>query len=312
MKKNKLKFGIPLAAGAVLLLVSGFTASAGTSGYEVYKEALKNNAGVKSVTANVSVSVTDNGQDLINAKANLKLDKASEAASGSLQLGGSGTESRTLNVYHQDEKLIVKNSTSNVYYSVQPEDGQGHPRREFKAQAEGKSGPPKELENVIDALVGNLQQQIGLNQASDGSKEISLHLTGSEIPAAANAIGSLMIKHASGTHESHEQPGVQKDEEIARQLLGGEWKPQLPALTQDVRMESVNIDASIGQDNRIKHQTVELAFEGKDAAGKVHDITITLDASFEGYNSTTPDHVDLAGKQVETIAPEAWGGKHSR
>jgi hypothetical protein len=312
MKKNKLKFGIPLAAGAVLLLVSGFTASAGTSGYEVYKEALKNNTGVKSVTANVGVSVTDNGQDLIDAKANLKLDKESKAASGLIQLGGSGTESRTLNVYHQDEKLIVKNSTSNVYYLVQPKDGQGHPHKEFKHQAEGKSGPPKELENVIDALVGNLQQQIGLQQQSDGSKDVSLHLTGSQIPAVANAIGSLMIKHASGAHESHELSAMEKDGNIAQQLLGGEWKPQLPALTQDVRMESVNIDASIGQDNRIKHQTVELAFEGKDAAGKVHDITITLDASFEGYNSTTPDQADLAGKQVQTIAPEAWGDKHHR
>ncbi|GGD62451.1 hypothetical protein [Paenibacillus nasutitermitis] len=310
MKKKWLSLGVPAVAGAMLMLVSGFSVSAGTSGYEVYKEALKTNANVKSVTADVQISVTDNGQETVKAQANLKLDKDRNAANGSVSLGGGGTEPRTLNVFHQGKQVVVKNGTDDVYYVVEPQDGDRRFGHKFKGQGQGEGGPPKEFENVIDALVGNLKQQIEVDQQADGSKQVSLHLTGSQIPAVANAVGSLLVKQAGSADKfgDETQQGDQ-DVSMAKRLLGGDWKPQLPELTQDVRIEAVNVDAVIGKDNHIQQQTVQISVGGKDEAGDVHEVSVTVDANFSAFDSTTSDNVDLSGKKVETIQTEGWNGK---
>ncbi|MFC0329449.1 hypothetical protein ACFOLF_27140 [Paenibacillus sepulcri] len=309
-KKKWLSFGIPLTAGAVLLVASGFTASAGSAGYDAYKEALKTNTNVKSVTADVSVTVSDNGAEKLNAKAKLKLDKDQGGASGSLTLGGAGTEPIAVNMYHQNEQMIVKNGKDDMYYVIDPQGAPEHEQRRFGNHEPGWDGFPKELENVIDTLVGNVKQQVDLDEQADGVKHISLDLTGSQIPAAVNAIGSLLIKHAgSGAQGEHNNAAGPADS-IHQQLLGGEWQPQLPELAQDVRIEAVSLDALIGKDNRIQHQTVQIKAAGKDEAGADHTVTVTLDAGLSAYNSTSPEVIDLDNKQVVTVDPaEEWGGQ---
>ncbi|MNL52746.1 hypothetical protein D3C87_1759450 [compost metagenome] len=40
---------------------------------------------------------------------------------------------------------------------------------------------------------------------------------------------------------------------------------------------------------------------GKDSSGAAHQLIIHLQADLSGYNSTTPDTLDLKGKKVQTL-----------
>ncbi|WML38249.1 hypothetical protein RCG19_13555 [Neobacillus sp. OS1-2] len=69
MKKKWITAGTGLGIGAVLLLVSGFSAMANTNGYDAYKTALKNMKAKTSITTNVDLTITDNGKKLVTGAA---------------------------------------------------------------------------------------------------------------------------------------------------------------------------------------------------------------------------------------------------
>ncbi|MNV85005.1 hypothetical protein D3C71_1789230 [compost metagenome] len=47
---------------------------------------------------------------------------------------------------------------------------------------------------------------------------------------------------------------------------------------------------------------------GKDAQGAEHDVVLRIDMTLSSLNSTTPDTVDLSGKQVENVKLEDMSG----
>ncbi|UUZ95625.1 hypothetical protein LJK87_14985 [Paenibacillus sp. P25] len=53
--------------------------------------------------------------------------------------------------------------------------------------------------------------------------------------------------------------------------------------------------------NHIVEQDAVLTLTGKDASGTAHEVVIDAKLGLSGFDSTTPDQVDLTGKQVQTI-----------
>lgn len=298
-KKKWLSFGVPVAASAVILVVSGFSVNAGASGYEVYKSALKNSDSISSATTGFNLSVTDNGSSVLDAKANIKFDEKGEGANADLSIT-SGADSRSLQVYHQGEQVVIKNGANDTYYTVDLEENED--KREWKQEKDWEA--PEEIEQVIDALVGNLKQQISLEEGADGTKEVSLHMEGNQLPPVVNAVGSLLVKHGTGHKEAKtfEHPA----NPIKEQLFGGEFDAALPDLTTDIRIEAVNLDASINKDNQLERQSLEVNIAGKDENGVSHNVTVAFTAQFSDFNNTVVDKVDLEGKKVEAIDTTAW------
>ncbi|MBW7477353.1 hypothetical protein K0T92_21775 [Paenibacillus oenotherae] len=298
-KKKWLSFGIPVAASAVLLVVSGFTVSAGTSGYEAYKSALKNSDNISSVTTDFALSVTDNGKSVLDAKANIKLDEEGEGTNANFSINN-GTDSRQLQVYHQGDQVIVKNSADDTYYTLDTKENS----RKIERMEREKWEAPEEIENVIDALVGNLKQQISLEEGADGKQEVSLHMSGNQLPPIVNAAGSLMIKFA-GEHKEFNADDNNSNS-FKEQLFGEEFDAAIPDLTEDIRIEAVNIDATINKDNQLEHQAFEIEVTGKDEAGQAHEVKVAFKADFTNFNGTVAEEIDLQGKKVEAIDPKAW------
>ena len=75
----------------------------------------------------------------------------------------------------------------------------------------------------------------------------------------------------------------------------------MPKLTSDISIDSADMKAELDKDNFITSQVGNIVISGKDADGNSHSITVNIDMSMSGFNSTTPDTVDLTGKQVKTI-----------
>lgn len=275
MKNKWWMAGGAFGIGAVMLLVSGFSAMASTSGYDAYKTALKNTKAVTSLTANIGLTVTDNGTKLLAGTSDIKLNR--ELNSGSMDATfGDNAQQHSLNVFRQDGKVIFKSGDNEVYRV-----------KEQKApewQHEGVApNPPKAVEQVFDALMGNMRELATVESTSDGGKQADLHLSESQIPAVANVIGTLAVSKLADC----EQLDV-----------------SFPKLTDNIKVEEINLDAKINANNVLEQQTAEIKFTGTDDSGNKHALAILLHIDFTGFNQTVPEKIDLTGKQILEIQNE--------
>ncbi|HZG15971.1 MAG TPA: hypothetical protein VE710_13215 [Candidatus Bathyarchaeia archaeon] len=294
MNKKWLAMGSGIGIGVVMLVTSGLSVSASYTGYEAYKGALKQTQAVDSISGNLHLMVSNNSGKVLQVTSTFKKNNEQDASSAVVQLDN-GTEKHVLNVYRQDEKTIVKNSKSDVYHVIEK---QGPPWR----HEGGNPEMAEEMEKVIDALVGDLRNNVTLENQANGKKKVSLHLAGNQVPGAVNAVGSLIIKKASAHHENAENTWHQGKGANALH----DMKVDLPKLTDNIHVQEVNLDATINADNYLESQAVAIKINGQDASGNDHQVTVELDADLSGLNQTMPDQVDLSGKQVQTIQREDW------
>src|SRR5665647_389859 len=152
-----------IGISSVVMVTSGFAAMASTSGYSVYKEAIKATRSLDSVALNGTISLKDNGASLVNVTGSVKANLANETESGSATLDNNGKQ-QTLDIYRQSNQTITKSSTSDAYYQ-ELERANKH-----KGEKPESKQIPQEVENIIDSLVGNLQNSVTLDNKADGTK----------------------------------------------------------------------------------------------------------------------------------------------
>jgi hypothetical protein len=291
MKKKWLMMGAGFGIGAVMLLVSGFSAMANTSGYDAYKTALKNNKSATSITSAGSITVKDKGTEILRADFNAKIDHTQNEASVAVTLGN-GLEKHAVNVFNQDNKFIFKDGASEVYKVK--ENGVS----KWKHNG-GNSGPPKQLEPVIDALMGNLKELATVEATSDGGKQSSLHLSGNQIPTVVQAFGSILISKVANVDQWNDAG--------THSVTSFNLVSKFPKLVENIKIQQINLDASINKDQYLEHQTGEIIITGTDGSGEKHEVVIGLDFNLSNFNQTVPDQVDLTGKQVEAVQKDEKG-----
>ncbi|MFK7694384.1 hypothetical protein [Paenibacillus sp. HJGM_3] len=293
MKKKWLVLGSAIGVSSVVMIATGFSALAGSSGYEAYKSALKTTKSAQSATVQAAGSLRDNGNVLVQASGSFKVAK-DEAASGQAEVSANGTP-QSIRFAKQAEGTVVKSSASDVYY-VHP-DNQDHP---FKHKGHDGADMSQQAETVIDALVGNLKNYVTVDTQSDGSKDIAVQLDNAQIPAVINAIAPIAIKHAAQADHRAMHQNDQADIPFNHDAL----KDAAPQLSQDIKIEKVAVKAHINADNYIEHQEADITVSGKDDQGTAHQVTLHVQADLSNFNKTTPDTIDLAGQQVQTIQQE--------
>jgi hypothetical protein len=285
MKNKWVMMGIGAGVGTALLLANGLSAMAGYSGYDAYKEALKNTKAMTSVTGNIDVLVRDNGAQVLKGDVIFKKNNEQQAVGAEMQIN-SGSQSHAVNVFHQDNKTIVKTSDSDVYKVIE----QKGPAPKWKDSKNTHVTP--EVENVIDAMVGNLRDSVTVDDQKDGSQHVSLHLSGTQIPAAVNALGSLVIKKVSNCPNQ----GTANPSYIPIDL---------PKLTQNIHVQEVNLDADINANHVINEQTAEIKIVGQDAQGAEHTLNVKTNLHLSAFNQTALVPLDLKGKKVEVVQHQA-------
>ncbi|RRJ65548.1 hypothetical protein EHV15_23480 [Paenibacillus oralis] len=305
MNKTKIwiKRGTVFGLGAALLLASGLSAMAGTSGYETYKSALKHTISAESLTNQGTIVVTDNGKQIFRADLEAKRNKETNGMSASAKFTVTGaSESQTMQAFKQGEKAILHEGDSDTYRVM----NLGENKREAGS---GEFAPPQHAEQFIEALMGNVKDLATVEELPSGVKQASLHLSGSQIPAVVQAAGSLAASHLTAGPKFHGQMGAEgrmagNDSETAQKDgLAHPSMPKVdfPELTDNVKVEDIQFDAEISPEQYIKHQQGKITISGTDKAGDKHELVISIDCDLSGFGQTTPDTVDLTGKQVETI-----------
>ncbi len=289
--------GLSIVLGGVMLCGAALVNAGTSTGYEVYKTALKNTKTVSSVTGTVGVSLQDNGTRLFKVDEALKLNQESRAMSGVFSVTA-GDQANTLNVYRQDGQFIVKNSDQAEYLV-----SAANPNPEFgdRQERQRPADDPvlaQEVENMVDLLVGsNIQESFGLQNNPDGTKEISLQLNGDQISPIQNAATSLIYK--MGTRAEHPASNSllpAADEAVA----------SLPELVSNIHVASLELKATVNAQDRLVAQNLDVVITGEDASGSAHNLAASVDLNLSDINQTTPDTVDLTGKTVTTMSAKEF------
>ncbi|WP_066070379.1 hypothetical protein [Neobacillus soli] len=278
MKKKWMTAGAGLGIGAVLLLASGFSAMANTSGYDAYKTALKNTKAETSLTTNVDLTISDNGKMLVTGAADLKVNKEQKAGSVAATIGDS-SEKRSINVFRQEGKVIFKSSEEDVYKV-----------REMNAPKWQRNGdhsnPSKVVEQVIGTLLGNIKDLATVEDQGNGGKHAELHLSGDQVPAVVNAVGTVVVSKLANHKNNEKAP---------------DWMTNMPKLTDNIKVEKIDMDAEISTKDILEEQTAKIKIIGTDKSGKKHELTFTIHVDYSDLNKTVPEHIDLTGKKIEEI-----------
>lgn len=314
MNKKLLAIGSGIVIGTMMLGTTALTAWAGNSGYDTYKTAFKNTASAKSITMKSEISVQDNGKLLLSVDSTSKTDKANRSMSDHSTIVGGGQQNGA-DVYQQDGKLIYKSSDSEIYNEIdhkfpRGKFGKGGGKEQSAKNGELENSRVKDIENVVDALAGNIQDYITLKDNGDGTKNVSLQLSENQVSPVINAAASLAVKHIEGKVNHNGDFKVGHGGEAADQLVK-ELKGAIPELKDNIRVAKVAVNAKINQDNFIQTQTQNITISGTDVNGQTHDVVVSIKTDFSGYNSTTPDTIDLSGKQVKVMndAKRHFAGK---
>jgi len=290
---KKLVIGISVIVGGVLMAATALASGSGSTGYDVYKTAFKNTRAATSMTGTAAFTVADNGKVIVQSNGTVKMNQNTKAMSGVLNVTFDG-QTKTMTVYRQDDQTVTKSSDSDVYNVLAFEPGKHKGAKEW---GHGHQNPAlaKDMENIVDLLVGNYQNYISLDSKGEGMKEVSLALSDSQISPLVNAVASLAVRERALESEKNRHPS---------DPFASAIHDQLPKLVDQIRVTSVDVKADIDDQNFIREQTADITLTGKDAAGQDHEVVVSVDLNLSNINSTTPDSIDLTGKSVKTIQPE--------
>lgn len=302
MKKKWVMLGSAVGISSIVMVTTGLSAMASTSGYDAYKSAIKNTKTIQNVSVQAQSVLQDNGNTLTSANGTFKVSPQDHKASGSVSVKSSGGSEQSIQFYKQADGTVLKSSASDVYYVTQ----EGKQRKESSKKPENEA-MSQQVETVIDALVGNLKDYVTVDNKADGSKAVSVELTNSQLPAVVNAIAPIAIKQATSEHKRDKANNDTQSKPIP--FNEHTLNANVPQLTQDIKIDKVAIKADINAANYIEHQQADITVSGKDANGAAHVLTLHLNADLSNYNQTTPDTVDLTGKQVQTMKQDSRHNK---
>lgn len=291
MNKKLVAMVTSLVLGGTVLLGTTYANASQLSGYDAYKASINDTRALKNGTADLKVSVYDNGSDVIDITSNAKMNLTSNAMS-EVTTVKSSKDNQTFSIYKEDGKDISKSSSSNIY-NVRENKNKNIIKKDKTQNPE----IAKSVETIIDTLVGNMKNNVSVVDNNDGTKKVSINLSENDVTPLANALTSMAVIKA-GDEPMHNG----KTGEINLTNM-------LPQLQSNIKIKTVEVTGDINKNDVLDNQVGKIVLTGTDAQGKTHEITINATLDLSNINSTTPDTVDLTGKQVNNIT-QKFGERH--
>lgn len=266
-----------IGISGTLMLGSVYSISANTSGYDLYKEALKKTHTADSATLNFNLKIEDNKKSILSSESIFKSDSVKQIHSISTRLANE-SEVSNMNMYKQDGNWFVMKEGLDTVYKM---DTSKNPHHSNTAELKD------DVENLIDVMTKNLQQQITVAEKKNGNHVIELDLTGKEIPLSANALSTLMIKHAVMIQDINETES--SDFHI---------KAKLPKLDHEITVNQVKLTAQVNRKNYIEQQTIKVIVTGKDRQDASHELVLNINLNASDYNQNTVTPIEIPADKV--------------
>ncbi|HEY2419880.1 MAG TPA: hypothetical protein VGI04_00600 [Neobacillus sp.] len=290
-----MKSKVLAAVGISGLLMAGgvITASASTSGYDLFKTAVKKTQNVNSFTAHTSGSLTDNGKVVYQVDSLNTTNLKDESGSSTVSVTNSGTTTK-VDYYSMANQSVVKSSKDDSFYVKQENDHKGKVNRKENKDEKLSPQMQKDVEAIFDAVTKNYQDKITSSDIGNGSKELLLDLSKNQIPAVGQAVVSFFLKNIDQQKQQLEKPEFGS-------LQLADLKPQLPQLKNNISVTRVVLKGDVNKSQYLDGQEVTIYVSGNDVNGTHHDLVLTLKNQFTNINKSTVTSVDLTGKKVVNV-----------
>jgi hypothetical protein len=280
MKSKKIKtIVITAVTGCMLLSVTIVASANGATGYQTYKESLKNIVATKNATITTTFSVKDNGNTTISEVGVEKLEGVNNSSNTKITTGSTTKEVETSRI---DGQTIVKDGE--IYYSGTNNDKMKNKNMEKKIDE--SSSKTKLGEMIIDTLVGDVKNQFVV----DGDT-ISVNLEGAQIPELAKLAISAAAEEQNNKKDNNKG-------EVGKDGLKDALK-SIPNL-KNVDIKSLSMTAKVNG-STLTDNSFKIVITGDDESGVSHEFEVSADTTISGVNSTKADSIDTTGKQVQAM-----------
>jgi len=279
---------VAFAVGACVFVSTAFADMTLGTGYDRMKESIKATASqleteLDTFTLEAQITMKSNDVVLFQQSVVNKVDTSKGATEGTETSQIGDAPARTTYTYSDRERTIWKYDGDETYYvSDDPRQGD-FPIENGRFQNPFKTRGAAEFERIVDAFVGNLKDQVQVEETTGGDVRYSGSLSEAQVPAVVNAIASFGVMQMI-----HEQ-GRSADE------------PALPELASDVYVKSVTGSAVENEDGWLEQATGEVTLVGRDADGNVHDLKASVLVRVADAGATTVTAPDLNEASVKKV-----------
>ncbi|UED76267.1 hypothetical protein [Brevibacillus sp. DP1.3A] len=281
--------GISLSVGITGALIWGYgaSASADSTTMGVYESALHQTKEAKNMTAHAQLTLTDNGAKLLTLEGVAKIDHNQHIGNVDATFTDTLGE-KSMQAFLEKDQVVVKKGDSNVYRVMEKMD-RGH-----QSENDVDNNRGAMMHKLFATVFGDLGKNATVENLPDGGKRTSLQLSEEQIPAFIQVAGPIIYDKLA----EHSQEASSSENHLSVQL------PRL-----QIQVDQVLLNAKIDEKNQIEQQSAVVYLSGTDASGKEHKLQLSLDIRLSDLGTTTPDRIDLTGKQVEKVSREDMKNK---
>ena len=258
-----------LAAGVAVLGTAGVIAYASGNPYEDYRTAVINTAAAKDMSVAASFTIRQDGSVIADGTA--AYQKNADAQYSSVNAAVSGQQ-------------VVREEYSDANMRIKSDGTSYSQKARKKKENESENLTPSTIklaQMVADMLVGDLNTQFTANGSN-----ISVQLTGTQIPEIANTAASAFAEITSSKGQSENDVF----DNAVQQL----------AITQNVKIESVTMNTDI-TDGMLSSQVLDIVMSGQTAGGERSTVEISVNADITDIGSTVPQTIDTSSMQESVI-----------
>lgn len=283
-RKKNLTMLLSFCLGAVLFISTAFADVVSKTGYDQFKDAIKNTMGslekgYDSFTAETALSIKDNDKTLMTNTSTIKYDMANSRMEEVSIQQCTGNRNERYYSYRDNWCNIYNRYTDEDTYYINEYENEMKDAVKFDNFFEDEDA--QYIERIFDAMIGNLKEYVIVGENSDGSKEFSGKLSDAQIPALINAVTAYAAKQSV-----FDDQGANNEFEI-------------PAIKSDVFVKEISGRANTDEAGIIENLFAELILSGSEKDGTEHELKLEMVFKIYNINSTSVVRPDLTGKKVE-------------
>lgn len=280
-KKSKRIMAVIFLIGISLFWATAFADIRAESGYNIYKNAIKNTAAAltkqfDSFTLETMVCIKVDDRPVATYKLLAKEDVKKNVQEHTEVFESDDGEE--IEYSYSDNSLSIRNTDYGTFYVTEHKnkDKESYAKEYYVNPFEKERA--KDIEIIFDALIGDIRNYATLEKKEDGYKEISGSINESQIPPLMNALASFGVKHIL--------------DEYCDSI-------PVPKLVNEIYIKQVNGTATITKDNIVENNHATFIVSGMDKKGGVYEIELDIVFKIYDINSTNVTKPELTGKDIE-------------
>lgn len=307
---RKTKTLLALSVAAMMLLAVVFAGTSATPGYDAFKEMIRTQAAdrgsehpFKEGAFDFNVALWDKDQVLFSVAGSGQGDANEKAFGATLKLQAAGLD-KDLQLYGTQETFMVLDIADQSVYVGSPKDMDNEAYRDHEDLDDFDRAFDPKSEALLDYFVGDMKHGFKIVNGSDGSEDITLKLSASEIPAIVNLLASM--KGDDTNHGSRYHAGREADFD-ATALKGYplfDALSSLEDLAPELESNVVVQGLEVVFDRNLANELVGMAFtvevSGLDADQQPHLLKVQASVT-ERAKANGLEAISLEGKTVYTL-----------